>query len=208
MGRQPAGKGQASMRRIGTLADGGHVPETPSRSPRSGPKRIQDAQTVDEALEIERDTGRAEGVKSNQKRPITRYGPEGKPRADAPRPPTKSTGDRARSVLSSPKGVTHDGAGAIVGLLAYALFSAYLNGGWSGVSGWLGAKFLNKTTTGSNPTAQNPGGFNNNDTTGNEAWIKAHLGRWPHPGAGSSDFWNAAAQQFARTAGVPMQGKP
>ena len=47
------------------------------------PKRSQDAESVDEALEIERDTGRREGARGAAKRPITRYGPKGKPDADA-----------------------------------------------------------------------------------------------------------------------------
>jgi hypothetical protein len=147
MAARPANKGAASMRRAGRLADADTVAAKPAaRQPRSGPRRIQDAQTVDDALEIERDTGRAEGVKSNQKRPITRYGPAGKPRADAPPTATKSAGDRARSALGS-GGAAHDGAGVLLGMVTYALFLAYVKGGWSGVTGWLAAKFTNKTKT-------------------------------------------------------------
>lgn len=38
-----------------------------------------------------------------------------------------------------------DGAGVLLGFFAYAVFVAYIRGGWSGVWEWLAAKFINKT---------------------------------------------------------------
>lgn len=84
--------------------------------------------------------------------------PTRRPRPPAPRDAsTASTGDatvsgQARDAvdwgasgrwLRTRPGVS-DASGFLLGLLGFALFQAYLRGGWAGVRGWLGAKFLNR----------------------------------------------------------------
>jgi hypothetical protein len=43
------------------------------------------------------------------------------------------------------KGAGSDGAGFVLGLIGFALLRNYLTGGWTGVTSWLAAKFINKT---------------------------------------------------------------
>ncbi len=71
--------------------------------------------------------------------------------------------DRRRAITSSGpaqrvKSTVDDGAGILLGFVAYALFLAYVKGGWSGVRGWLAAKFLNRTG-GSTTPHQQPGPY-------------------------------------------------
>lgn len=53
---------------------------------------------------------------------------------------------------SSAKGLGDNGAGFVLGLVAYALLRNFLTGGWSGVNAWLAAKFVNKTSPAAAPT--------------------------------------------------------
>ena len=46
-------------------------------------------------------------------------------------------------MASRSTGAVNAGAGWVLGLIAYALFSAYINHGTAGPKGWLKAKFLN-----------------------------------------------------------------
>lgn len=136
--------------------------------------------------------------------PAAKAAPKAPP-AKKPTPAKSSSTKKpaASARPSSSSGAAHDGAGVLLGFIAYALFLAYVKGGWTGVRAWLAAKFLNRT-----PTAGNATGIPNSNTNGNEGWILSHLGQWPHPGKGSGDFWNAIAQAQAAKAGVPMQGTP
>jgi hypothetical protein len=50
-------------------------------------------------------------------------------------------------MASRSTGAVNAGAGWVLGLIAYALFSAYINHGTAGPKGWLKAKFLNEPMT-------------------------------------------------------------
>lgn len=60
-------------------------------------------------------------------------------------------GGAVAPAASSAKSVGENGAGFILGLIAFALFRNYLQGGWTGVNQWLAAKFVNKTTQPATP---------------------------------------------------------
>lgn len=80
--------------------------------------RIEDTTTIDEALEAERDAGRAEGARSRTQRPVVRYG-DG-PRVDAPRPPKPArdvTGTLAKAAPAAGSGVPAVTAPMLVELL-------------------------------------------------------------------------------------------
>lgn len=73
------------------------------------------------------------------------------PPRDGRRPPASRppSGPRTRTGGGgSSFTMTDQGAGFILGMVAYALFINYLRYGWSGVTGWLSAKFLNQVTLG------------------------------------------------------------
>jgi hypothetical protein len=59
----------------------------------------------------------------------------------------RRAGVRASAPVRRGGELVDDGAGFILGLLAYALFLAYARGGWDGVKAWTAAKFLNKTAS-------------------------------------------------------------
>jgi hypothetical protein len=65
-----------------------------------GPRRSEDAETIDEALEIERETGQREGAAARTVRPIVRYGPDGADRVDKP-PADRESSARGPSSASS-----------------------------------------------------------------------------------------------------------
>jgi len=72
------------------------------------------------------------------KAPATPKAPKAKP---APKPPTPAS----TPASPAPSGSVIDaGAGWVLGLIAYAVFNAYLNYGPAGARGWFAAKFLNK----------------------------------------------------------------
>lgn len=52
--------------------------------------------------------------------------------------------------------VANDGAGFLLGLLAYALMANYLRGGTPAVRAWLAAKFLNRAGSAGTPVAATP----------------------------------------------------
>ena len=93
-----------------------------ARRERPGPRRSQDAETVDEALEIERDTGRREGAASRARRPIVRYGPRGAVPVDAP-PEAAPAGVGASS---SRRSFPTSSAGDVPGLSAPLIFETVL----------------------------------------------------------------------------------
>jgi hypothetical protein len=64
--------------------------------------------------------------------------------------------ERTAPITKNVGGAAHDGAGVLLGMFAYALFLAYVKGGWPGVTGWLGAKFLNKTSAAPAPAHLTP----------------------------------------------------
>lgn len=86
-----------------------------ARDARGEPKRSEDATSIDEVMEAERDTGRREGARSKSKRPVTRYGPADKERVDAP--PTDAS--------SGPKGLDLP-AGSLPSLGAPFVFETLL----------------------------------------------------------------------------------
>jgi hypothetical protein len=83
--------------------------------------------------------------------------PAAKKKAPAKRSPAKSSSTSTKKPAAglSSFGSTHDGSGVLLGLVVYALFLAYVKGGWAGVRQWLAAKFLNKT--GPSSTSDNNG---------------------------------------------------
>lgn len=85
-----------------------------ARRERQGPRRSQDAESVDEALEIERETGRREGARTKSERPVVRYGPKGAPRVDAPptSPAASSSSGSSSSLSSSSSSSPGGGLGA------------------------------------------------------------------------------------------------
>lgn len=101
----------------------------------------------------------------------------------------------------SARSVGENGAGFVLGLIAFALFRNYLTGGWSGVGKWFSAKFTNNTSLSSAPATLDP---SSPDNAKSWAWIAAHPGKLPHPNAGPSDYWNQAARNTAAAAGNPI----
>lgn len=71
-----------------------------ARRERPGPRRSQDAESVGEALEIERETGRREGAASRATRPVVRYGDGARPDAP-PAPAPASSGPLGLSGMPS-----------------------------------------------------------------------------------------------------------
>ncbi len=220
----PAPKGANAMRRAGGLADADVISGTDAieakgrarsqrvadKKARGEPVRSGESFDLADELELAYTEGHAAGRKDE--RDVRRRADAAKREDARKRPiperstPSSSTSTRRsssssrsrRGVLARSKPVraasrltVNDGAGVLLGAVAYALFLAYVRGGTSGVRQWLAAKFLNHS---SNPTAQNPSGLSSNDSRGMLAWIHAHPGQLPHPGAGNGDFWNAIAQ--------------
>jgi hypothetical protein len=77
------------------------------------------------------------------------------PAETAPEPPTaRRRGNSARGASAASRPVSgvgvsvNDGAGFILGLLAWVLTMQYIRGGRDGVKAWLRAKFLNQTSGG------------------------------------------------------------
>jgi hypothetical protein len=222
MAARPANKGGASMRRAGQLAD------------------TDDVGTFDDpqmrAAAVAADRGRDRAYRQGQGAAKRRVQETGQRRGHQPAqvhddPELQSLYEqgfnehltsgrrqqrrtRARNAVQPAATqittAAHDSAGIVLGMIAYALFLAYVKGGFSGVTKWLGAKFLNNEHT----TSSGAGGQSPNQAPGastnsaSEAWVKAHPGQWPHPGQGASDFWNAWAQMWAQGHGIAMQGKP
>lgn len=80
--------------------------------------------------------------------------------------PLRSGGSGGR--LALPRGISggvDEGAGLIAGLVAYALFLAYLRGGTPAVKSWLSAKFINKPTAAAAPSTIAPGSTKNPNGT-------------------------------------------
>lgn len=105
------------------------------------------------------DHGLEEGQRERAKKaPAPAASPSTPPAGSTPSTP--APGPPAGSITSKPAAsssgggskttVAEDGAGFLVGVLAYALVLNYLKYGWPGVTGWLSAKFLNKVTIGAN----------------------------------------------------------
>jgi hypothetical protein len=123
------------------------------------------------------DQGYTEGSRSRPSPPAG-AGADDRAPSDAagarPKSPSSSSSSSSAGGGAGPfssLSVTEDGAGFLVGALAYALILNYLRYGWPGVTGWLSAKFINKVTLGktaaptggvslvpnANPAASSPG---------------------------------------------------
>lgn len=166
-GGRPANKGSAAMRRVGGLEDADVVgPEDPGY--RAELKRADAArnkayrQGKGAAKRRVQETGRVRGHSPAQ----VHADPEhqeiyesgfGDELGDQRRQRREK---RVAPVAKRASGAAHDGAGVLLGMFAYALFLAYVKGGWSGVTGWLGAKFLNKTNAASAIPPAPPSGSN------------------------------------------------
>lgn len=66
-------------------------------------------------------------------------------------PATASHGSPGLFSGGSSTGLVQNGAGAILGLIAFALARAFLKGGTAEARGWIAAKFLNRPYTGAAP---------------------------------------------------------
>lgn len=78
--------------------------------------------------------------------------------SSASRPRSVSPSSSTRPA-STGNGYAEEGAGVVLGVIAYALFLSYIQYGWPGVRGWFAAKFLNKPynpSTASGVTASTP----------------------------------------------------
>jgi hypothetical protein len=151
--------------------------------------RDQQSQAAYEAG-VEEERARASGATSGAARPAARRGGGGveeeRARASgatsgAARPAARRGGGGATSGAARPAarrgggGLVDDGAGFILGLVAYALLVNYLRGGVPAVRGWLAAKFINRPYMGASagspaqaapPPAQADFGYPNpNDLT-------------------------------------------
>jgi hypothetical protein len=125
--------------------------------------RDQQSQAAYEAG-VEEERARASGATSGAARPAARRGGGGAT-SGAARPAARRGGG----------GLVDDGAGFILGLVAYALLVNYLRGGVPAVRGWLAAKFINRPYMGASagspaqaapPPAQADFGYPNpNDLT-------------------------------------------
>lgn len=149
----PAKKGGASMRRAGGLADSDVVgsfddPETRAALTKADKARNAAYRQGQAAAKRRvQETGRTRGHQAaqvhedpeHQELYESGFGHElGDQRS-------QRRSERLAPVAQSAGGVAHDGAGVLLGMIGYALFLAYVKGGWPGVTGWLSAKFLNKT---------------------------------------------------------------
>lgn len=65
---------------------------------------------------------------------------ENEPQETANETPRAASSSRARPHIGFPR----TGSGIVLGIVAYCLFSNYINGGVDQVGGWLGAKLINK----------------------------------------------------------------
>lgn len=85
---------------------------------------------------------------------------------------------------------SHEGAGFLLGLVAFALGRSYLLGGPAGVKAWLKAKFLNEaspgpggTTTPATPTAPSAGGSTVSGPVGPSVARTVNYSLPPSPGS-------------------------
>lgn len=132
-----------------TTTPRGHTPA----SLRAEAKARDAARTADDRLEqAEADRARASSPTHRLGRSAKRTSTRSLRAAPAAARHYGRTGARGALGLVSGK-VPTSPAGVVIGFAIYAIAANYLSGGWPQVTGWLGAKFVNKPYSPTSPAA-------------------------------------------------------